>query len=165
VKTQLETETEKAFRDCLAGFPAYSPTDEVYVVDIGANPIRDCHSINAFTRASWAGKKDIGVNLCVGYNVNAFRRASLAGKKDGPVAEISIQLEGDRCYVLSIAVRKDQGRRGFGRRLYQAVEAFCAGRGVREMELCPSGMGLLFWPAMGFIEVEPHRMVRRIWHG
>jgi len=82
-------------------------------------------------------------SICIGYNTN----------RQNPPATIDLEIEGDKCFILHMAIIPVMRRKGVGRVLFGCIEAFCRKRSIKEMIVTPSGVGRQFWPAMGF---KPH---------
>lgn len=78
--------------------------------------------------------------ICLGYNTNS---------KDA-VAHLDLHVIGSICYILHINVEESARRKGYGRELVACVESFCRKRKYSTMITTPSGMGSVFWPAVGF---------------
>lgn len=115
-------------RECLSKLTFYRPDDEVFAI--------------------WTPKDA----LCAGYNNNMermIRRGDV--RRHHAIARMNLQVEGPVLYVVSIEVAKPFWRMGFGRQLLGCAEQFAFKMGCKVMRTTPSGMGTLFWPAMGFV--------------
>lgn len=59
-----------------------------------------------------------------------------------------IQIQGNLAHINSVEVKEKS--KGFGTKLYSAIEEFLKDMGCSLVRLTASGMGLNFWPKMGF---------------
>lgn len=122
------------FRKCLSKLTFYRPDDEVHAV-----------------RSSRGA-------LCAGYNVNIkgqLRRREI--DRPPAIAEASIQVELPICYIIRVEVAQEFWRKGYGKQLLGCIADFALQCKCDKLVTTPSGMGRLFWPAMGF-KPEPDQV-------
>ncbi len=120
IKNAREIEVEEKLRRELSTFPLY----------------HDSHWVGVVERAP--------EHFCIGYGPTHSRMYN-EGK-----THFDVEVKGTRGDVLFLTIEEDKRRKGYGKKLYTAIERVLKELGCTVVQTTPSGEGVSFWQKVGF---------------